>query len=114
MLTTQRPQISGCSAFAPTSPGRCQQRTHFCAPLGRRVDVVVNYDWFRLEEDIAADYARMVADLEERFYRKVTRYSGSAFLRMKLGETLHGGATHLLESRDQAQAFLDRAEHSVA
>ncbi|MFO1143082.1 MAG: CoA-transferase [Amaricoccus sp.] len=84
-----------------------------CAPLGHRVDVIVNYDWFRLEEDVAADYARMVADLEERFYRKVTRYSGSAFLRMKLGETLHGGATHLLESRDQAQAFLDRAEHSV-
>ena len=85
-----------------------------CAPLGHRVDVIVNYDWFRLEEDVAAGYARMVADLEERFYRKVTRYSGSAFLRMKLGETLHGGATHLLESREQAQAFLDRVEHKLA
>ena len=80
-----------------------------CAPLGHRVDVIVNYDGFRLEEDVAAEYARMVADLVARYYRTVTRYSGSAFLRMKLGETLHGGATHLLESREQAQAFLDRA-----
>ncbi len=27
---TQRPQISGCSAHAPTSVSQCQQRSHFC------------------------------------------------------------------------------------
>ena len=79
-----------------------------CAPLPQAVDVIVNYDGFRLEEEVAADYARMVADLDDRYYRKVTRYSGSAFLRMKLGETLGGGATHLFETREQAQSFLDR------
>ena len=79
-----------------------------CAPLGHRVDVIVNYDGFRLDEDVAPDYAVMVAGLEDRYYRKVTRYSGSAFLRMKLGETLSSGAPHLFETREQAQSFLDR------
>ena len=77
-----------------------------CAPLGHPVDVVVNYDGFRLDEDVAADYAAMAADLEDRRYGKVTRYSGSAFLRMKLGATLR--AARLFETREQAQAFLDR------
>lgn len=80
-----------------------------CAPLGRRVDVIVNYDGFRLEEEVARAYAAMVADLEDRLYGKVTRYSGSAFLRMKLGDMLRDGAAHLFETRSQAQAFLDKA-----
>ncbi len=79
-----------------------------CAPLLGPVDVIVNYDGFQLDDEIAADYAALVADLEERFYGTVTRYSGSAFLRMKLGETLKGPA-HLYETRDAAQDFLDNS-----
>ncbi|MBU3029346.1 acyl CoA:acetate/3-ketoacid CoA transferase [Paracoccus marinaquae] len=56
--------------------------------LGRRVDVVVNYDLFRIDERIQQDWAEMVGDLESRLYRQVTRYSTSAFLRRRLGETL--------------------------
>jgi len=77
-----------------------------CGPLASRVDVIVNYDGFHLDDDIANAYADMVADLESRFYGTVTRYSGSAFLRLKLGETLKG-ATHIYESREAAQSFLD-------
>ncbi len=77
-----------------------------CGPFGKRVDVIVNYDGFHLDDDIAGEYAEMVADLENRFYGTVTRYSGSAFLRLKLGETLKG-ATHIYETREAAQAFLD-------
>jgi len=51
----------------------------------------------------------MVADLDDRFYRKVTRYSGSAFMRLKLGETLSGASSHIFETREAAQAFLDRS-----
>ncbi|NKX43734.1 acyl CoA:acetate/3-ketoacid CoA transferase [Roseicyclus persicicus] len=79
-----------------------------CAPLPDKVDVVVNYDGFRLDDEVARDYAAMVADLEARFYRTVTRYSGSAFMRLKLGETLAGAAPHIFETREAAQAFLDR------
>jgi len=77
-----------------------------CGPFGRRVDVIVNYDGFHLDDDVANDYADMVADLENRFYGTVTRYSGSAFLRVKLGGTLKGAA-HIYETREAAQSFLD-------
>ena len=81
-----------------------------CAPLGHRVDAIVNYDGFRLEDDIAGDYAAMVEDLENRFYGRVTRYSGSAFMRLKLGKTLKSDAPHIYETRQAAKAFLDRQE----
>ena len=72
------------------------------------MDVIVNYDGFQLDDDVARDYAAMVADLEARFYGTVTRYSGSAFMRVKLGETLRDAASHIYETREDAQAFLDR------
>ena len=80
-----------------------------CTPMDRPVDVIVNYDGFRLDDDVAPDYAAMVTDLETRFYGAVTRYSGSAFMRMKLGKTLRGAAPHLYETKEEAQAFLDRS-----
>lgn len=58
------------------------------APVGRRVDVVVNYDQTLIEAELAQDWAAMVDDLEARLYKRVTRYSTSAFLRRKLGQTL--------------------------
>ena len=59
-----------------------------CGPLEAKVEAIVSYDGFRLEEDVAADYAAMVADLEARFYASVARYSGAAFTRMRLGRVL--------------------------
>jgi propionate CoA-transferase len=64
------------------------QVTRTCTGLGRPVDVIVNYDGFWLDDEVAEDYAAMVADLERRFYGTVTRYSGSAFSRMRLGRVL--------------------------
>jgi len=89
-----------------------QVRNHVmqvCSPLSAKVDVIVNYDGFQLDDEIARDYAEMVADLDDRFYRTVTRYSGSAFMRLKLGETLSGASSHIFETREAAQAFLDRS-----
>ena len=79
-----------------------------CAPLGHRVDVIVTYDGYFLDDEVAADYADLVDELETRFYGTVTRYSGSAFMRLKLGETLRGASPHIYESREAAQAYLDR------
>ena len=78
-----------------------------CAPLGRRVDVVVNYDGFRIDETLEADWARMVAELTRQYYGTVSRYSGSAFMRMKLGAVFPDARTHIFETSEQAQAFLD-------
>ena len=58
------------------------------APLGRKVDVVVNYDQTRIDDEVTHDWADMVDDLEARLYNQVTRYATSAFLRRKLGQTL--------------------------
>lgn len=77
------------------------------AGLGHRVDAVVNYDFTRIDERIQHDWAAMVSDLEDRLYGRVTRYSGSAFLRRRLGETLEARRrTTIYESEAAARAAL--------
>jgi propionate CoA-transferase len=78
-------------------------------PHDRAVDVIVNYDGTRIDEDIADAYAAMVADLEDRFYARVTRYSSSAFMRLKLGQTLTR-APHIFETAEEARRFLEQGE----
>ncbi|WP_136441313.1 acyl CoA:acetate/3-ketoacid CoA transferase [Pacificoceanicola onchidii] len=78
-----------------------------CAPLTDRVDVIVNYDGFRIDETLEADWARMVNAMTQRYYRNVSRYSGSAFMRMKLREVFPEARTHIFESSAQARAYLD-------
>ncbi|MEP2783142.1 MAG: CoA-transferase [Pseudoruegeria sp.] len=80
-----------------------------CAPLEHRVDVIANYDGARIDEDVERTFAEMVNGLEDRFYRTVTRYSNSAFMRMKLGQTFQReAAPHIFESAADAKAFLER------
>jgi propionate CoA-transferase len=59
-----------------------------CAPLGRRIRAVVDYDGFSVPAHLADAYAELVRDLTERYYERVTRYTSSAFLRLKLGASL--------------------------
>ncbi len=80
-----------------------------CRRIGRRVPVVVNYEGFELAAGVADAYARLVRDLEADYYTQVSRYTTSAFMRLKLGRTLERYvAPHVFETRDEAQAFLDR------
>ena len=78
-----------------------------CAKQSGPVDVIVNYDSFRIDDDLEGNWARMVADLTARYYRTVSRYSGSAFMRMKLGRVFPDARTHIFENSDQARKFLD-------
>ncbi len=80
--------------------------TKTCKAHGGRVDVPVNYDGFRIDEALESFWAEMVAKLTERFYARVSRYSRSAFMRMKLGEVFPDARTHIFETSAQAQAFL--------
>src|SRR4051794_27557951 len=82
------------------------------SPVGRRVYVIVNYDDFTIQPEILDAYAAMVSDLTERFYSGVTRYTTSAFLRMKLGGALTGRglAPHVYESADEARQTLHEME----
>ena len=79
-------------------------------PLGHKVDAVVNYDNFMIRPDLVGDYTAMVEDLVARFYRDITRYTTSAFRRMKLGESLatRGLAPHVYESREEAKRGIER------
>jgi propionate CoA-transferase len=78
------------------------------APLSRKVDAIVNYDNFFILPDLADPYVDMVKHLTTRFYDRVTRYTTSAFLRMKIGEGLktRGTAPHIYESREEARKGL--------
>jgi propionate CoA-transferase len=58
------------------------------APLGRRVNSIVNYDGFKVDDEVAATYMDGVKYVQERYYLKVARYTSNAFLRLKLGHDL--------------------------
>jgi len=77
-----------------------------CATIGRKVDLIVNYDGFAIEEELVGAYAAMVEDVNERYYRSVSRYTTSAFMRMKLEDALaeRGLAPHISGSRDESRA----------
>ena len=78
-----------------------------CRAIGRKVAVVVNYDSFDIEDAVAEPYAEMVRDLIDQYYTQVSRYTTSAFLRVKLGDVLQkrGVAPHLFETAQQAHRF---------
>jgi propionate CoA-transferase len=80
-----------------------------CRDIGRKVAVVVNYDAFRIDDQLLDAYSDMVSDMEASYYSRVSRYTTSAFMRMKLGRALtRTVAPHVFESREEAQAFLER------
>ncbi|MGZ5032962.1 MAG: acyl CoA:acetate/3-ketoacid CoA transferase [Usitatibacter sp.] len=76
--------------------------------IGRKVALVVNYDNFLIDADVADTYAAMVRYMETHYYTTASRYTTSAFLRMKLGEALSRRrvAAHIFETSDEAHAFV--------
>ena len=85
------------------------------ASLGRKVFAIVNYENFTLWPEVTEAYSEMVQDLTQRFYIDVTRYTTSAFLRMKLGQALNqrGVAPHIFESADEAHVQLHDIERRL-
>lgn len=73
-------------------------------PLGRRVDVIVNYERFEIARELEASYAAMVRDLEARFYGRVSRYAQGAFQRLRIGRAL--ASPRVFASREEARGFL--------
>ncbi len=83
----------------------CEQR---CKAAGKWVGVVINYDRFRISQDMLDAYAEMDRYFLAHYFTKITRYATSAFLRAKLGEQFsqRNIAPHVFERREEAQAFL--------
>jgi propionate CoA-transferase len=78
------------------------------APLGHKVNAVVNYDRFTIVPELVDDYIGMVKGIMDRHYHDVTRYTSNTFLRMKLGEALERQQIppRLYESASEAQGHL--------
>jgi propionate CoA-transferase len=65
---------------------------------------------------VADTYAAMVRYMETHYYTTASRYTTSAFLRLKLGEALarRRVAAHIFETRDEAHAFVaNDGEHKT-
>ncbi|GAB5447918.1 acyl CoA:acetate/3-ketoacid CoA transferase [Gymnodinialimonas sp.] len=78
-----------------------------CGPLEAKVDAIVNYDGTIIYPEIEEDYAAAVQGLEDRFYRSTTRYSASAFMRMKLGKVFaRSQGSHIFETETEARRSL--------
>ncbi|MCH9764582.1 MAG: acyl CoA:acetate/3-ketoacid CoA transferase [Alphaproteobacteria bacterium] len=88
-----------------------------CTKAGRKVRSVVNHDGCRIAEDLYDDYADMITYMMEHHYETTTRYTTSAFMRMKMQDALskRGLAPHIFERAEDAHAALgeDRALSSA-
>ncbi|MDY0132684.1 MAG: acyl CoA:acetate/3-ketoacid CoA transferase [Desulforegulaceae bacterium] len=78
------------------------------SPLDTKVSTIVNYDNFFITPDLVDEYTHMVKLLVDEFYSGVTRYTTSAFLRMKLGDAFKERrvAPHIYENRKEAENVL--------
>jgi propionate CoA-transferase len=79
-----------------------------CKTIGRKVSTIVNFDGFELDPSIADAYFSMLAYMQNRYYKSVSRYTTSAFMRLKLLDALKERelAPHVFESSEEAHASL--------
>lgn len=83
-----------------------------CEKAGKRVNAVVNHDGFRIADDLYDDYAAMIEYLMEKHYETTTRYTTSAFMRLKMQEALNkrGLQPHIYERAEDAHAALNSGD----
>jgi propionate CoA-transferase len=77
-----------------------------CRAIGRKVHLIVNYDGFTLDEAVSEAYFSTITYLQQQYYETASRYTTSAFLRLKLGSALadRNLAPHVFETRAEAHA----------
>ncbi|MEG6509689.1 malonate decarboxylase subunit alpha [Methyloligella sp. 2.7D] len=75
---------------------------------GKRVNAVVNHDGCRIAGDLYDRYAEMIDYMLKHYYASTTRYTTSAFMRMKMQEALskRGLQPHVFEKKEEAHAAL--------
>jgi propionate CoA-transferase len=57
-------------------------------PLGKRVNCIVNYEGFSVDDDAMQAYMDAVKYVEETYYLKVSRFTNSGYLRLKFAKEL--------------------------
>jgi len=78
-----------------------------CRTVGKRVALVVNYDGITLDPAVSDAWFSMIAYLEDRYYSTASRYTTSAFMRLKLGTGLTERQLkpHVFETAPEAHEF---------
>jgi propionate CoA-transferase len=59
-----------------------------CRSIGKRVTTIANYEGFELDQSISDAYFTLVAYIQNRYYKSVSRYTTNAFMRLKLSDAL--------------------------
>ena len=77
-------------------------------PIGHKVAAIVNYDRFSIAPELIDEYTGMVKGIMDRHYTDVTRYTSSAFLRARLGESFGKRVAdpHIFETQAEARRRL--------
>lgn len=80
----------------------------FFKSLGKKVNIISNYDGVSISPRLASSFANLLTQLEYDYYLTATRYTTSAFLRQKLGEDLKQRSIqpHIFETQKEAAAFI--------
>ncbi|HEX3182673.1 MAG TPA: acyl CoA:acetate/3-ketoacid CoA transferase [Beijerinckiaceae bacterium] len=80
-----------------------------CRAIGHKVHLVANYDGCDIDPMVADAYFSMITYMQSRYYETATRYTTSAFMRLKLGAGLKDRdvAPHVFETRQEAHAAAD-------
>jgi propionate CoA-transferase len=80
----------------------------FFAGIGRKVDLISNYDGVSIAPRLSARFADMLSELETKYYHTATRYTTSAFLRQKMGQDLKTReiSPHIFETQEEAAAYV--------
>jgi DNA replication protein DnaC len=77
--------------------------------VGRRFSAVINYDSSDIASHMADKWFSMAADVERACYDHASRYTTSAFMRLKLGDALsrRDVAPHIFETSADAHRFVE-------
>ena len=78
--------------------------------VGRRFSAIINYDSCDIAPDLADQWFSMAAEVERTCYTHVSRYTTSAFMRLKLGDALarRDVAPHIFETSTDANQFVSK------
>jgi propionate CoA-transferase len=78
------------------------------ARIGHRFSAIINYDSSDIAPDMADEWFSMAAEVERTCYDHVSRYTTSAFMRLKLGDALtrRNVAPHIFETSSDAHQFV--------
>ena len=81
-------------------------------PLDRRVNSIVNYEGFTVDDDATQAYMDAIKYVEQKYYLKVSRFTNSGFLRLKFGKELGKRqlTSRVFETRGEADRNIAREQ----